>query len=69
MPIVLGVLIGFALIGLAEVVAREIATLRARKFGRDEINEFCRKKDYCVYGCGRGGEGYYGGYNCPSDHK
>lgn len=65
-----GGLVTFALIGLLEVITATRAAAKVQAMERKAINDFCRDADYCYYGCGKGIEGrYYGGYNCPSDHK
>ena len=56
-----------------EWLVRLIHQGRVRRAEYDIIQEFCKKYNYCRFGCGGGrshdNNQYYGGYNCGSDHK
>lgn len=70
MLIAVGFVLCLSVLFLSDFVVNLIRSYKVRTDEYKAIKEFCKDRDYCYFGCGKGKEGaYYGGYNCRSDHK
>lgn len=65
--------VGWILVTVTHFAAEIISAPKTRANERRAINDFCKRHNYCEYGCGGGHnhnpESYYGEWNCGSDHK